>query len=239
MGGGSIRLDKLLSDTGFFSRSEAAALIKCGRVGVDGQIVRSGAEKYDTGTARITIDGKPLEYRKFRYIMMNKPSGYVSSTHDSHEKTVLELLDEKYCNLGLFPAGRLDKDAEGLLILTNDGNFAHSITSPRKKVNKQYFVKIDGSISDMDIAAFASGIILGDGTKCLPADLQTVPGGVSVTLREGKYHQIKRMLAATGKRVIYLKRVSIGGLRLDESLRPGGYRELTDEISLIFQDEIQ
>jgi len=230
-----LRIDKLIADSGLYSRSEAAVLLRRGSVTAGGQVIRSGAEKIDTDTVSVAIDGKPLIYKRFMYIMLNKPQGYVSSTKDEREKTVMELLDDKYVRLGLFPAGRLDKDAEGLLLLTNDGELAHRIMSPSGNVVKSYFVEIDGDISEDDIKTFAQGISLGDGTKCRPAVLEATPGGAFVILKEGKYHQVKRMMAARGKRVKYLRRVAIGGLELDQQLRPGEYRELNDEILRVFE----
>ena len=230
----TLRLDKIIADSGMYSRSEANSLIKRGRVIVGNLPAASGAKKYDPETESVFVDGTQLKHHKYRYIMLNKPHGYVSSTNDQKDKTVLALLDDKYLKLGLFPVGRLDKDAEGLLLLTNDGGLSHRITSPAKNVSKRYYVKYDGCINDNDIEAFAQGITLGDGTKCLPALLEPAPDGAYITLTEGKYHQVKRMMAALGKPVQYLKRIAIGGLMLDENLMPGDYRELIDEISLIF-----
>jgi len=232
-----LRLDKIIADSGLYSRSEAAAIINSGRVSVGGRVACSVSEKCDPETECVAIDGVKLEYRRFRYIMMNKPRGYVSSTADKREKTVLELLDDKYRKLDLFPAGRLDKDAEGLLLLTNDGRLAHIIISPSSKIYKRYFVQIDDEISNADITAFANGIELGDGTKCRPAILENASGGAYVTIHEGKYHQVKRMMSAIGKPVKYLKRIAIGGLVLDDNLKPGEFLEITDEISLILCDK--
>jgi len=229
----ALRLDKIISDTGLYSRSEARTLVNSGRVSAGARVVKSAAEQIDPEIDMVTIDGAPLEYRKFRYIMMNKPEGYVSSTADKRDKTVVSLLEDKYVKLGLFPAGRLDKDATGLLLLTNDGEFAHKVTSPLNRVGKRYFVQIDGVISDDEIASFSGGLTLKDGTKCLPAVLEKATGGVFVTVCEGKYHQVKRMMAALGKPVKSLKRVSLGGLALDENLKPGEYREIDNEINLI------
>jgi len=226
-----LRLDRIITSTGLYTRSEAAALIKCGRVTVGGKPACSGAEKHDPYAVQVAVDGERLEYREFRYVMLNKPRGYISSTGDRLERTVMELLDEKYSKLGLFPAGRLDKDAEGLLLLTNDGEFAHNITSPSKKVGKRYFVEINGTITARDVELFAQGITLGDGTKCLPATLEPAPNrGAFVTLREGKYHQVKKMIAALGMQVVSLKRIAIGNLKLDEGLKPGEFLELSHEI---------
>ena len=229
-----MRLDRILSNTGLYSRREASILISRGRVCVDGCIAVSGDVRYDPEKVSVTVDGEPIAYQKYCYIMMNKPAGYISSTLDRRDKTVMELLDARYAKLGLSPAGRLDKDAEGLLLLTNDGEFTHSILAPAKRIEKKYYVEIDGIITNADIDALRAGLILRDGTKCLPAGLQRTAGGAFVTLCEGKYHQVKRMMAALGKPVVYLKRVAIGGLELDENLKPGEYRELTEEIQLIF-----
>ena len=232
----TLRLDKIIADSGLYTRSEATALIKRGCVAVGDEPACSGAQKCDPQTIQIIVEGKPLEYRRFRYVMLNKPRGYVSSTGDKRDRTVMELLDEKYSKLGLFPAGRLDKDAEGLLLLTNDGEFAHMITSPSKKVDKRYFIEIEGTVNDRDIETLARGIELGDGTKCMPAVLEPAAGGAFITLREGKFHQVKRMMAALGKPVIYLKRVAIGSLVLDDELKLGEYRELFDEINTFFNN---
>ena len=229
-----IRLDKLISDSGMYSRSEAIMLIRSGRVSVDSRVVKLNSEKIDTQTMSIKIDNKPFGYKKYHYLMMNKPQGFVSSTFDKKERTVIELLDERYNNLGLFPAGRLDKDAEGFLLLTNDGELSHRIASPNGKVEKRYFVEFEGKISDDDILAFGGGIELNDGMICLPAKLQRAENGAYITLSEGKFHQVKKMMAAIGKPVKYLKRVAIGKLELDENLEPGQYRELDKEIELLF-----
>lgn len=227
------RLDKIIADSGLYTRSEARALIKLGRVEAGGCVAKAPAELHDPEQALVKIDGAQLDYKKFRYIMMNKPCGVISSTADRHERTVMELLDAKYSKMGLFPVGRLDKDAEGFLLLTNDGALAHKIASPSSRIGKRYFAEIDGAVTVDDIKAFNDGFVLGDGTECLPAILENTDGGVFITLYEGKYHQVKRMMAALGKPVKYLKRVSIGGLQLDESLNPGEYCEIGDEISQI------
>jgi len=232
----ALRLDKIISGSGEYSRNEADALIRAGRVSVGGVVLQSGAAKVDPAATVVLIDGKPYEYRRFRYVMLHKPLGYVSATQDRYEKTVMELMDEKYSKLGLFPAGRLDKDASGLLLLTNDGEFAYRVTSPSSEIDKVYFVEFDGVLKSNDIKSFSSGLTLADGTLCLPAVLEPVSGGAFVTLREGKYHQVKRMLAAIGVRVISLARVSIGGLKLGEGLKPGEYLELSEgEAQRVFE----
>ncbi|MCL2365638.1 MAG: rRNA pseudouridine synthase [Oscillospiraceae bacterium] len=229
-----IRLDKLISDSGMYTRNESHVLVKSGRVSIAGCIAISPTEKVDPDIHEVKIDHKQLVYRKFVYIMMNKPQGFVSATEDRHEQTVIALLDEKYQKLGLFPAGRLDKDTEGFLLLTNDGDFAHRITSPNKHINKQYFAQIDGDVTDADIDLFSKGLKLADGTFCRPSVLERTDGGVYLTLSEGKYHQVKRMLAAIGKPVKYLKRISIGGLMLDDALKPGQYKEINACLDCIF-----
>ena len=232
-----IRLDKFLSNSSGCSRREAVNIIRQGRVSVDGKHVMSNDFRLDEKTAVVCVDGKILGYEKHRYYMMNKPAGVISATDDSSQKTVIDLLSEDERNLGLFPVGRLDKDTTGLLLLTNDGGFAYNVISPKKKVPKKYRAVVDGRIDDADILAFENGIILADGTKCLPAVLEcdkTDDSACFVTLCEGKYHQVKRMLASRGKPVRELSRLSIGNLNLDANLRPGEYKILTSiEINTI------
>jgi 16S rRNA pseudouridine516 synthase len=237
-----LRLDKILADSGFCSRKEAARLIREGAVTVGGDAADSGAAKYDPETTEITVGGTRLEYKRKHYIMMNKPAGVVSATEDRSEKTVLDLLGPREKRLGLFPAGRLDKDAEGLLILTNDGDYVHRIITPAKNIWKTYEVETAGVLDSEDAAAFRQGIELKDGLRCLPAVLEILRSGetstATVRIREGKYHQVKRMLASRGKPVLFLKRLSIGGLRLDGSLAPGSCREMTLlETESVFQGE--
>jgi 16S rRNA pseudouridine516 synthase len=201
------------------ARSRARELIRQGRVSVAGAAERSCDLKVDEG-AEIAVDGKPASIRKHRYIMMNKPAGWLSATEDPRERTVLDLLPPEYRRLGLFCAGRLDRDSEGLLLLTNDGDFCHRVISPKKRVWKEYFVELERPFPPGAEALFASGLALGDGTVCLPARLETLPGGLSalVWVAEGRYHQVKRMALAAGSGVKYLRRLAIGGLRLDGSL---------------------
>ena len=237
-----IRLDKIIADAGLASRSEASRLIKNGFVTVGGRPATSGAEKVDPAETEIIVRGKTLVYQRHHYFMMNKPSGYVSATEDRNEKTVSELLDGASSRLGLFPAGRLDKDTEGLLLLTDDGDYAHRIITPAKKIYKTYYVETDGALTDGDSAAFLSGIVLRDGLRCLPGRLDIIASGIKSTayvkIREGKYHQVKRMLAALGKPVTYLRRVAIGGLKLDGQLKAGQYRELTaEEVGAVFSGD--
>ena len=227
-----MRLDRILSDKSSFSRREAKSLVHDGLVTADGVKIVSPEEKFDPEKTAIAIGGVPLDQSVHRYIMMNKPAGYVSSTEDPRDSTVLELLDEGLLHLDLFPAGRLDKDAEGLLILTDDGVYCHNVISPKKNVNKNYYVETFGVLTNADCQAFADGIVLGDGTVCRPGRLEILESGdisrAVVTICEGKYHQVKRMTASLGKPVKYLRRISIGALFIDESLKPGQYRELSE-----------
>ena len=224
-----LRVDKYLADLGVASRKELRELIRSGRVSVDGAVCRMPEQKIDPDTQAVSLDGEPLRYRSFRYFMMDKPAGVVTATEDRSQRTVLDLLPEDLRRLDLFPVGRLDKDTSGLLLLTNDGDFAHRVISPKSCVEKRYYASIDGEVKDTDIAAFAEGLTLRDGTRCLPAGLQDLgPGRCLVTVTEGKYHQVKRMLAARGKPVTSLRRLAIGALELDESMEPGGLRELQE-----------
>lgn len=221
------RLDKRLSNTGRWSRKEAADIIRSGRVRVDGKLVTRREEKFPE-TASITVDGEAISADKLVYLMLNKPAGLVSATEDPREPTVLSLLPEHLRKLGLFPAGRLDKDTVGLLLLTNDGPLAHALLSPRRHVDKTYLVRVEGVLDETDEIAFREGMTLADGLRCLPAGLERLGESEAVvTLREGKYHQIKRMLWARGKPVTFLKRLTFGPLTLDESLEPGRWRPLT------------
>ena len=224
------RLDKILAATGKWSRKEAKALIKSGRVKVEGKNPAGPEDKIPEG-AVVTVDGRPILTDKYVYIMLHKPAGVISSTEDPREETVLSLLPKELRRIGLFPVGRLDKDTEGLLLLTNDGPLAHQLLAPGKHVDKVYYVEVDGTLGQEDVQAFQAGITLGDGTKCLPAELELLPQRDQglVTLREGKYHQVKRMLASRGKPVVYLKRLSMGPLELDRALPAGRWRMLTPE----------
>lgn len=228
-----MRLDKILSSTGEYSRSEAKSLIKGGAVGVDGRVVNVPEEKFDPERSVIAVNGIKLSYFANHYIMMNKPAGYLSATEDQRAKTVLELMESKYKKLKLFPAGRLDKDTEGLLLLTDDGEFCHNVISPIKKVKKVYFAEIIGQLAQDAVTNFKEGITLSDGYKCRPAELKIIDNNGKnaclITVEEGKFHQVKRMIMACNAKVIYLKRLRIGGLTLDEALKPGEYRELTQE----------
>ena len=222
-----MRLDRLLSELGAASRSELRQIIRRGRVSVDGVVVTEPERRVDPEGSEIRLDGELLTYRRFRYFMMDKPAGVLSVTEDRKQKTVLDLLPPELKRLDLFPVGRLDKDTSGLLILTNDGDFAHRVISPKSGVEKRYRAEVEGVPDEADVKAFAEGLTLGDGTKCLPARLEITGANICyVTVMEGKYHQVKRMLASRGKPVVSLRRLSVGALELDEALGPGGFREL-------------
>ncbi|MBC8589572.1 pseudouridine synthase [Wansuia hejianensis] len=227
------RLDKVLANMGYGSRKDVKKHIKDGLVKVNDNIVIQNDYKVDPYTDNIHINGERILYRKYIYLMMNKPQGLVSSTDDPLTKTVIDILSEDYLNFKPFPAGRLDKDTEGLLLITNDGKLAHELLSPKKGVNKTYYVEVDGYIDESHIDKFQKGIILDDGYKTLPANLDIIePGIISkvyLTIQEGKFHQVKRMFESVFTKVLYLKRVSMGPLILDNSLEPGEYRELTEE----------
>ena len=223
------RLDKYLSDLGIASRKELKQIIKSGRVTVNGLAVTVPETKVDSEKAVISFDGKSLNVQKFRYYMMDKPAGVLSVTEDRKQPTVLDLLPEEQQRMGLFPVGRLDKDTSGLLILTNDGDFSHRVISPKSGVEKLYLATVEGEPDEADVRAFEKGIILKDGTECMPAKLELLgKNRCLVTVMEGKHHQVKRMLASCGKPVTELRRLAVGELQLEESLGPGGFRELDE-----------
>lgn len=228
-----IRLDKYLADAGAGTRSQVKEKIRKGKVTVNGMPAKKPEQKIDLGTDLVEMEGDRIAFQKNRYYMLNKPGGCISATEDASGQTVLELLPAAL-RRGLFPVGRLDKDTEGLLILTDDGPLAHRLLSPKKHVEKTYYARVEGSMGQEDVEAFAAGMDIGDEKPALPARLQLCgeKDGISevlVTVSEGRYHQVKRMVAARGCRVAYLKRLSMGPLSLDEQLAPGQYRELTKE----------
>ena len=212
------------------------ALYRQGRVLVDGVPAAAPEQKLDPALSQVLVDGEAAVLRKYTYVMMNKPAGVLSATEDVRQETVLDLLPPELRRQGLFPVGRLDKDSEGLLMLTNDGELAHRLLSPRHHVDKVYYIRTDAPLTEEDRAAFAGGILLADGTECLPAGLELLGDGreALVTLHEGKFHQIKRMTASRSAAVCRLKRLSMGTLVLDQTLRPGEFRPLTaEEVSKI------
>ena len=225
-----MRLDRLLSECTALSRSQLRQIIKNGSVSVDGIVITSPEHKVCSDTARVELDGKTVSYEKFCYYMLNKPAGILSATDDKKQKTVIDLFPAELKKKNLFPVGRLDKDTTGLLIITNDGDFAHRVISPRSEIVKTYHAVTETPVNDADIEAFRQGIVLTDGTKCLPAGLEKLPdGSCLVRVMEGKYHQVKRMLASRGKPVTALMRLSIGGLELDKGLLPGQFRQLSEK----------
>ena len=227
-----IRLDKYLADMGIGTRSEIKKYIRHGVVTVDGETVKRPEMKVNTSSCRITVGGKEVVYHKNEYYMLNKPAGYVSATSDPKEKTVIDLITGQK-RKDLFPVGRLDKDTEGLLLITNDGDLAHRLLAPGKHVDKVYFARLDHDASAEDVQAFADGLDIGDDKPTLPAQLAILceehANEVLVTLHEGRYHQVKRMFEARGNKVAYLKRVSMGALVLDPALAEGESRRLTEE----------
>jgi 16S rRNA pseudouridine516 synthase len=228
--GEQLRLDKLLADTGRWSRKEAKDFIRSGQVRVNDQVIRKPEQKVQTDGLKLTVKGEPVLWQRFTYIMLNKPGGVLTATEDRREKTVLDLLPPELQKQQLRPVGRLDKDTEGLLLLTNHGELAHRLLSPKSHVDKVYYAETEGTVDEADVAAFEEGMTLGDGLVCQSAGLERLgEGKCLVTLREGKFHQVKRMLAARGKPVLYLRRLSMGSLLLDPQLQTGHWRYLTQE----------
>lgn len=232
------RLDKVLSNSGCGTRREMKNLLKDGAIKVDGAVVRDPGLHVDPEASSIEICGELLNYRKFIYIMMNKPAGVISATEDSKLRTVLDIIPDQYRCFGLFPAGRLDIDTEGLLVLTNDGQLAHEILSPKKHVPKKYYAIVEGRVTEEDAEAFKKGVTLDDGYFTMPAELEILKFGtiseIELVLHEGKFHQVKRMFEAVGKKVKFLKRIEMGGLKLDNSLEKGECRELSPvEVELL------
>ena len=227
------RLDKIIASTGRWSRREVKDLVRQGRVTVDDVPARSAEEKADPEQAVIAVNGELLNWRRYTWVMLNKPAGYLSATEDGRGATVLDLLPQDLQRQGLFPVGRLDKDTEGLLLLTNQGGLAHDLLSPKKHVDKEYYVRVDGRLTGADCEAVKAGLRLDDGLVCQPAELVILPEGAGseahITIREGKFHQIKRMMAYLGKPVTYLERVRMGNLTLDSALSRGNWRFLTAE----------
>lgn len=228
-----MRIDKMLANLGYGSRKEVKQLLKSGAVKVDDIVVKDAKQHVDTNNQTVTFNDEVIEYKEFIYLMMNKPQGVLSATEDGATKTVIDLLELGDQVYEPFPVGRLDKDTEGLLLITNDGHLAHRLLSPKKHVPKTYFAVIDGEVTDKDVADFSEGVTLDDGYETKPGALRILKSGIQsdieLTITEGKFHQVKRMFEAVGKRVVYLKRISMGPLPLDESLELGEYRELTDE----------
>lgn len=227
------RLDKVLANMGYGTRKEVKALVKRGEVTLNGVKVKDSAQHVMPESDDIYVSGEKLLYRKFVYIMMNKPGGVVSATEDNYDETVIDLLSDDLKIFEPAPVGRLDKDTEGLLLITNDGELNHLLLSPRRHVPKKYYARIEGTVVEEDIIKFKEGVVLDDGYKTMPADLHIINSEenseIEVILFEGKFHQVKRMFEAVGKKVMFLKRVEMGPLKLDKSLKTGDSRELTEE----------
>lgn len=227
-----IRLDKYLADMSIGTRTEVKKLIRQGKVAVDGTIVKNPDIKIDIDIQSVICNGIAVTYEPYEYYMLNKPAGVISATSDKTEKTVLDLVDSKK-RKDLFPVGRLDKDTEGLLLITNDGELAHRLLSPKKHVDKLYYARVEGVVGMEDIDAFAKGLDIGEGEYTKPAKLVVLKSDViseiELTIQEGKFHQVKRMFEAVDKKVIYLKRLEMGTLKLDEGLALGEYRPLTQK----------
>ena len=237
--GNTIRLDKYLTEMNKGSRSQIKEAAKKGRIQVNGQTEKKTDRKIDPQTDQVLLDGKPVDYHAYEYYMLNKPQGVVSATEDRIHKTVIDLLGGEI-RRDLFPVGRLDIDTEGLLLLTNDGDLAHRLLSPKKHVDKQYYARVAGKLPSDSREQIAAGITLSDGTRVMPGELTILTPAregeeisseteILLTIREGKFHQVKRMFEALGCQVVFLKRLSMGSLKLDEGLRPGEFRKLTEE----------
>ena len=225
------RLDKFLASQGLGTRKEVGKLIRSGAVLVNGAPQRDPGAKVEPGADRVTAQGEEIRYQEFLTIMLNKPAGVLSATEDRRQTTVLDLLPEGLRRRGLFPAGRLDKDTVGLVLITDDGDFAHRLLSPRRHVEKRYLARLDGPVTREHIERFAAGTSLEDGTRCLPAFLRVAEDGAEplaeISIQEGKYHQIKRMFLSVNRKVLWLKRISMGGLELDPTLPEGACRLLS------------
>ncbi|MFF5818232.1 pseudouridine synthase [Lysinibacillus capsici] len=228
-----MRLDKLLANMGYGSRKEVKQLLKQKAVTVDGDYVKDAALHVDPEKQIVSVFGERVVYTEFVYFIMNKPPGVISATEDLRDETVIDLLEPLHQHFQPFPVGRLDKDTEGLLLLTNDGQLAHNLLSPKKHVPKVYYAQIEGVVTEENAEKFANGVELDDGYVTKPGNLVILKSAqqseIELTIQEGKFHQVKRMFEAVGKRVTYLKRISMGSLKLDENLALGEYRELTAE----------
>ena len=228
-----MRLDKLLTLLGEGTRSEIKAAVRAGRVTVNGASVRDAGMQVEGETDDIRLDGRRLSYKPVRHVMLHKPAGVLTAARDRKQKTVMDLLPSMYAAMGAMPAGRLDKDTEGLLVITSDGQLAHRIISPKHEVGKVYYARLDGELTDEDIRVLEAGVHISDADgefDARPAKIWKAEGNAAfIRVTEGKYHQVKRMFAARGKPVIYLKRMAIGSLMLDPALAPGEWRELTDD----------
>lgn len=229
----SERLDKVLSNLGYGSRKEIKSLCKKGVVKIDDKIIKDSSYKFNPFKSKIELEGEEIFYREYIYLMMNKPQGVISATYDNISETVIDIIDEKYKVFEPFPVGRLDKDTEGLLLISNDGKLSHKLLSPKKGIKKTYYAEVKGVVTDDDKERFLEGVYIEEDYKTLPAELEIIESApiskIKLTIVEGKFHQVKRMFEAVDKNVTYLKRVSMGTLKLDNELSLGEYRELTEE----------
>ncbi|ANU12668.1 Ribosomal small subunit pseudouridine synthase A [Planococcus halocryophilus Or1] len=228
-----MRLDKYLSNMGYGSRKEVKVLLKSKAVEVNGEIVRDPKVHVKEHADHVSVGGEAVTYTEFIYLLMNKPQGVISATEDKYDKTVIDLLGEDEQHFEPFPVGRLDKDTEGFLLITNDGKLAHELLSPKKHVDKTYFAHVEGVVTEEDAEVFRKGVTLDDGYVTKPASLNILESAamskIELTITEGKFHQVKRMFESVGKHVVYLKRLSMGPLSLDPELELGEYRHLTEE----------
>ena len=231
------RIDKIIASQGQYSRKEVKALIAKGRIAVDGRVVSSSSEKADPLTTRISIDGKSLAFKRNLYLMLHKPKGYVSATEDRDHPTVLELVPREYRGRNLFPAGRLDRDTKGLMIITDDGVLAHNILAPKKHVPKLYHVELDIPVTEEMRLGFSEGVMLNDGVSKAADLIKTGEKTAEVTLWEGRYHQIKRMFGCFGAEVVELKRLGRGRLTLPKDLAEGECREMSEEELALLQEK--
>lgn len=243
--GGRMRLDKLLAMLGEGTRTQVRDMVRAGRVTVDGAVVRDAGLQVDAESAAVAVGGRVLSYKSVRHVMLNKPQGTLTAARDKKQPTVMDLLPPMYAAMDCMPAGRLDKDTEGLLVITSDGQLAHRIISPKHDVGKVYFARVDGPLGEKDIEAFAQGLHVSDSDgefDARPARLEILSvseqeSEARVRVTEGKYHQVKRMFASRGVQVTYLKRLQIGALKLDPALAPGAWREMTDEEVALLEQE--
>jgi 16S rRNA pseudouridine516 synthase len=228
-----VRLDKFLANMGYGSRKEVKKLLKTGAVSINDDVMKDAKIHLDEKKDIVIVNGQEVVFKPFIYLMMNKPQGIISATEDAQDETVVDILELGHARYEPFPVGRLDKDTEGFVLLTNNGKLSHELLSPKKHVPKTYFARIEGCVTNEDIIKFKQGVILDDSYQTKPAELVILESGeiseIELTITEGKFHQVKRMFIAVGKKVIYLKRLSIGPLKLDSELQLGEYRELTEE----------
>lgn len=245
--GGRMRLDKLLAMLGEGTRTQVRDMVRAGRVTVDGSVVRDAGLQVDAENAAVAVGGRVLSYKSVRHVMLNKPQGTLTAARDKKQKTVMDLLPPMYAAMDCMPAGRLDKDTEGLLVITSDGQLAHRIISPKHDVGKVYFARVDGPLDEKDTQAFAQGLHISDSDgefDARPARLEILSvsdkeSETRVRVTEGKYHQVKRMFASRGVQVTYLKRLQIGALKIDPALAPGEWREMTDEEVALLEQEAE